>query len=178
MVKTRSRPVISKIFVMLRSLHTSDSSPSFVRRRLTPPTRTPRVVESMNVVSVKSTTTCVPPLPITSSSCALNSGAVYRSTSPRSEITSRSPSSCSVLISKFTLVPLELSRFCAVSPRRESLTLGRRAERLDLLARVGGVRVVRRELDEELVGGDRGSRVAGVLRCLREEQLIGRLGRL
>ena len=45
MVNTRSRPVISKIFVMLRSLHTSESWPSFVRRRLTPPTRTPSVVE-------------------------------------------------------------------------------------------------------------------------------------
>jgi hypothetical protein len=36
MVKTRSSPVISKIFVMFRSLQTSESWPSFVRRRLTP----------------------------------------------------------------------------------------------------------------------------------------------
>ena len=42
--------MISKIFVMLRSLQTSESWPSFVRSRLTPPTRTPSVVESMNVV--------------------------------------------------------------------------------------------------------------------------------
>src|SRR6476620_4162348 len=178
MVKTRSRPVISKIFVMLRSLQTSDSSPSVVRSRLTPPTRTPSVVESMNVVSVKSTTTCFPPLPITSSSCALNSGAVYRSTSPASEITYRSPSSCSVVISKFTLRPPELLRICAVSPRRESLTLGGRAERLDLLARVGRVRIVGRELDECLVRRDRGRGVARVLGRLGEQQLVGRLGRL
>ena len=75
-VKTRSRPVISKIFVMLRSLQTSESWPSFVRNRLTPPTSTPRVVESMKVVSEKSTTTSFAPLPITSRSCCLNSGAV------------------------------------------------------------------------------------------------------
>ena len=49
-MNTRSRPVISKIFVMLRSLQTSESWPSFERRRLTPPTRTPSVVESMKVV--------------------------------------------------------------------------------------------------------------------------------
>ena len=35
---------------MFRSLQTSESWPSFERRRLTPPTRTPSVVESMNVV--------------------------------------------------------------------------------------------------------------------------------
>src|SRR6476659_1168944 len=175
MVKTRSRPVISKIFVMLRSLQTSDSSPSFVRSRLTPPTRTPSVVESMNVVSVKSTTTCFPPFPITSSSCALNSGAVYRSTSPASEMKYRSPSSFTVLMSKFKSRPPELSRVCAVSPRRESLTLGGRAERLDLLARVRRVRIVRRDLDEGPVRGDRSGGVAGVLGGRGEEQLVGRL---
>ena len=42
--------MISKILVMLRSLQTSESWPSFVRRRLTPPTSTPSVVESMKVV--------------------------------------------------------------------------------------------------------------------------------
>ena len=46
--------MISKIFVMLRSLQTSESWPSFVRSRLTPPTSTPSVVESMNVVDEKS----------------------------------------------------------------------------------------------------------------------------
>ena len=45
-------------------------------QRLTPPTSTPRVVESMKVVSVRSTTTCFPPFSITSRSCCLNSGAV------------------------------------------------------------------------------------------------------
>src|SRR5262245_109481 len=179
MVKTRSRPVISKIFVMLRSLHTSESSPSFVRRRFTPPTSTPRVVESMNVVSVKSTITCLPPLPITSRSCALNSGAVYRSTSPTSEITYRSPSSCCVLMSKFTLVPPELR--CVRAPylrAARSLTLRTRGERLDLLLGVGRVRVVRSELDELLVGGDRTRVVACVLGSLGEEQLVGGLRRV
>jgi hypothetical protein len=76
MGKTLFRPVISKIFVMLRSLHTSASRPPFGRRRLTPPTSTPSVVESMKVVSEKSTTTSLAPWPITSSSCCLNSGAV------------------------------------------------------------------------------------------------------
>ena len=77
-------------------------------------------------------------------------------------------------MSKFYIAP-ELSRICAVSPRRESLTLGGRAERLDLLARVGRVRIVRRELDEGLVRGDRGGGVAGVLGRLREQQLVGGL---
>src|SRR5206468_6004282 len=103
--KTRSRPVISKIFVMFRSLQTSESWPSFERRRFTPPTRTPSVVESMNVVLLKSTTTSLPPWPITSSSCCLNSGAVYRSTSPAREMTYDSPPSCSVLMSKFMRPP-------------------------------------------------------------------------
>ena len=57
------------------------------RRRFTPPTSTPRVVESMNVVFVKSTITFLPPFEITSSSCCLNSGAVSRWTSPASEMT-------------------------------------------------------------------------------------------
>jgi hypothetical protein len=97
--------VISKIFVMFRSLQTSDSWPSFVRSRLTPPTSTPRVVESMKVVSLKSTITSFAPWPITSSSCCLNSGAVYRSTSPASAITNASSPSCSVLMSKFICPP-------------------------------------------------------------------------
>src|SRR5438477_3004920 len=75
-VKTRSRPVISKIFVMFRSLQTSESWPSLERRRFTAPTSTPRVVESMNVVPLKSTMTSLRRWPITSSSCCLNSGAV------------------------------------------------------------------------------------------------------
>ena len=63
-------------FVMFRSEQTSQSWPSFVRSGLTPPTRTPSVVESMNVAFVKSTTTFLLPLPMTSSSCCLKSGAV------------------------------------------------------------------------------------------------------
>jgi hypothetical protein len=76
MSKTLFKPVISKIFVMLRSLQTSESRPPFGRSRFTPPTSTPRVVESMKVVSLKSTITSLPPRPMTSSSCCLNSGAV------------------------------------------------------------------------------------------------------
>src|SRR5919198_3035741 len=162
-VKTRSRPVISKIFVMLRSLQTSDSWPSFVRSRLTPPTRTPSVVESMNVVSLKSTITCLPPCPMTSRSCCLNSGAVYRSTSPASEITKASSPSCSVLMSKFT---------CAVFPSARSLTtawwwLTRLTERPDPvpdLRLLGGVEV---EGEQPLVGADRNGRLV---------QRVGRLG--
>src|SRR5918911_1015855 len=106
---------------MLRSLQTSESCPSFVRKRLTPPTRTPSVVESMNVVFEKSTITWFPPCPITSSSCCLNSGAVYRSTSPASEMTYASSESCSVLMSKFTSVP----RLGRPGPlQRRSLTRG------------------------------------------------------
>ena len=69
-VKTRSSPVISKIFVIFRSLHTSESRPSWARSCHF--TRTPSVVESMNVVSEKSTTTSRRSPPITSSSCCLN----------------------------------------------------------------------------------------------------------
>src|SRR5581483_9356561 len=179
MVKTRSRPVISKIFVMLRSLQTSESSPSFDRSRFTPPTRTPSVVESMKVVSVKSTITCLAPWPITSRSCALNSGAVYRSTSPASEITYPPSSSCSVLMSKFTASSPIVPGLC---PRARSLTLRAarhlRLERLDLLLRVRHLVVERRELDELLVGRDRRRRLARVLGRLRELQLRGRLGGL
>src|SRR5581483_11330687 len=66
----------------------------------------------------------------------------------------------------------------ALSPRRESLTLRLRAERLDLLLGVGGARVVRRKLDEALVRLDGDLVVAGVLRRLREEERVRRLGRL
>src|SRR3954464_3612645 len=114
---------------MFRSLQTSESWPSFERSRLTPPTRTPSVVESMNVVSVKSTTTSLPPWPITSSSCCLNSGAVYRSTSPASEITYESLSSCSVLMSKFIGLP----PVSAAIGSRRSLTGGRLRGRGELL---------------------------------------------
>src|SRR2546423_5721545 len=153
MVKTRSRPVISKIFVMLRSLHTSESCPSFVRSRLTPPTSTPSVVESMNVVFEKSTITSFAPLEITSRSCCLNSGAVYRSTSPESAITYEPLPTCSVAMSKF------------IGRSRRSLSLALRNERLKLRKRLLGLLragAVRLELQVALVRVDRHLDVARV----------------
>src|SRR6476619_5259824 len=137
---------------MLRSLQTSESCPSLVRSRLTPPTSTPSVVESMKVVLEKSTTTSFAPLPITSSSCCLNSGAVLRSTSPESEITYASSESCSVVMSKFI--------------GRGSLTLRLREGRFELTERLpdrGGVGVVGRDLEELPVGSDRGGHVVRAL---------------
>src|SRR5215475_2945748 len=182
---------------MLRSLQTSESWPSFVRSRFTPPTRTPSVVESMNVVSVKSTTTSVPPWPITSSSCCLNSGAVYRSTSPVSEMTYASPLSCSVLMSKFMCGNPPKS---SIRPRRADpgesiraagaaiplaaglvaagvdlgLCLGGGLRLLELLDRRLHARDLRRariELDELLPGRDRFLVAAGVLRGGRVQLL-------
>ena len=70
MVKTRSRPVISKIFVMLRSLQTSESWPSAERSRFTPPTSTPSVVYNGQALananeSLPLTTDCPSPYPLT-----------------------------------------------------------------------------------------------------------------
>src|SRR4051812_24226528 len=174
---------------MLRSLQTSESWPSFVRSRLTPPTRTPSVVESMNVVPLKSTTTSLPPCPITSSSCCLNSGAVYRSTSPVSEMTYASPESCSVLMSKFMRAnPPELLDIDPGGPlARESiraaeavivllvavraadlrLRLARRQallELLDLLLDLLALRRVRVELQDLLPCVERDLRATGVRR--------------
>src|SRR6185437_14089567 len=157
--------VISKIFVMFRSLQTSESWPSFERSRFTPPTRTPSVVESMKVVLLKSTTTSLPPCPITSSSCCLNSGAVYRSTSPASEMTYASSLSCSVLMSKFIHSPR-----LGVGPRCYFFFLlrGRRCRRqlLDQLPDLRGAR--RRGIQHEvlLVRRDRRRRIACRLRGL------------
>jgi hypothetical protein len=58
------------------------------------------------------------------------------------------------------------------------LALQRGGELLDLLLGVGRVRIIGCELDELLVRLDRGLVVARVLRRLREEQLVGRLGRI
>ena len=55
--------MISKIFVMFRSLQTRESWPSFERSRLTPPTSTPSVVESMNVVLREVDDDVLPALP-------------------------------------------------------------------------------------------------------------------
>src|SRR5437763_622293 len=165
---------------MLRSLQTSDSWPSFVRRRLTPPTSTPSVVESMNVVFVKSTITCFPPWPITSSSCCLNSGAVYRSTSPAREMTYESSEICSVLMSKFMGPPVEWQ-----ADRGASLLGGRSRgggsrldlQLLDLRLHLGDERVVRGEPEERLVCGERRGRVGRRLRRLGELQLRVRVVR-
>jgi hypothetical protein len=68
--------VISKILVMFWSVQTSDSEPPVGRRRFTPPTSTPSVVESMNVALERSTTSCFLPSSITCTRRSLNSGAV------------------------------------------------------------------------------------------------------
>src|SRR5205085_891725 len=60
----------------------------------------------------------------------------------------------------------------AVFPRRESLTLRLRAERLDLLLRVGRARVIRGELQEALVGADCDLRVLGGLCGTRERERV------
>src|SRR5947209_7314293 len=71
------------------------SAPSRERRRLTAPMRTPRAVESRNVVSVRSTTMRLLPDSIASVSFSLSSGAVNRSISPRTATTWRSVSRAS-----------------------------------------------------------------------------------
>src|SRR5438270_386047 len=147
---------------MFRSLQTSESWPSFERSRFTPPTSTPSVVESMKVVPLKSTMTSLPPWPITSRSCCLNSGAVYRSTSPASEMTYVSSLSCSVLMSKFTRIP---PARCRAESKGQALLL---AQLLDQLPDGSGRRAVGVELEVPLVGGDRRRRVAGRLRGLAE----------
>src|SRR5215204_3546647 len=156
---------------MFRSEQTSESCPSFERSRFTPPTSTPSVVESMKVVFEKSTITFLPPFEITSSSCCLNSGAVYRSTSPASEITYVSSPSCSVLMSKFISSPGSRRSQGSRSRPGGSLTSagGRgRLEHLEPLLHGVRTRIVRRELQELLVRRDRRSRVVRVLGRLRE----------
>src|SRR5438132_8565173 len=160
---------------MLRSLQTSESCPSLVRSRLTPPTSTPRVVESMNVVSLKSTITCLPPCPITSSNCCLNSGAVYRSTSPASEITKASSPSCSVLMSKFIFPRSSLSG--RLFPSARSLTPSRGQalpQRLDPLTDLGLGGRIEVELEQALVRVDRNLRLLQRVGGLgeREERLL------
>ena len=68
--------MISKIFVMFSSVQTSASEPPAGRRRFTPPTSTPSVVESMKVALERSTTICFLPDSISSTMRSLNSGAV------------------------------------------------------------------------------------------------------
>src|SRR5438876_7617156 len=142
---------------MFRSLQTSESRPSCERSRLTPPTSTPSVVESMNVVSEKSTTTSLAPSPITFSRCCLNSGAVYRSTSPASEMTYVPSSTLSVFTSKFICPP---SRGSLTAAEPAGLELVRKER--ELLLRVSDVRIVGGELDEAPVGPDRERVEAGL----------------
>src|SRR5215210_5482451 len=173
---------------MFRSLQTRESWPSLVRNRLTPPTSTPSVVESMKVVSLRSTTTSRPPWSITSSSCCLNSGAVYRSTSPAREITYCSSLSFSVLTSKFMFAPglahpAVAAGLMSTARSRNRLSLTgcrrvlRRLQLLDLLLDDRRARIVRRELDELLVGGDRLRVVAALLGGLRQLELHVRVVR-
>src|SRR5205814_47784 len=135
----------------------------------------------MNVVFEKSTITCLPPWPITSRSCCLNSGAVYRSTSPAREMTYASSEICSVLMSKFMCPPGARWRAnCRVILLGGGLRGGRsrlRRERRDLLLHLGGERVVRRQLQELLVGGERRRAVAGGLCRLPELELRVRIRR-
>src|SRR5215211_2617051 len=137
--KTRSRPVISKIFVMLSSVQTSASEPPAGRSRFTPPTRTPSVVESMNVAFERSTTICFLPDSISSTIRSLNSGAVYRSTSPPSSITWVASSISSSWMWKFTL--LLVGRRYAASVRVGNLAS------LGLRLCPGPLELVRLELD-------------------------------
>src|SRR5262245_29689722 len=93
-------------------------------------------------------------------------------------MTYSSPSSCSVLMSKFTLV----SPTRWLCPRARSLTLCRRCKlSLQLLDPLLGVRrlvVERSELDEPLVGVDRDGQLARLLRCVRKLELRGGIARL
>src|SRR3954452_12597578 len=126
----------------------------------------------MNVVDEKSTTTCLPPWAITSSSCCLNSGAVYRSTSPASEITYASSRSCSVLMSKFIGLPRS-----AANCSGRSLTRGRgrrSSELLQALLDLRGERIVGRERQEPLVRDHRLRRRAGGVGDLPELELGAR----
>src|SRR5262249_50706416 len=106
--------------------------------------------------------TFVAPWAITSSSCCLNSGAVYRSTSPASEMTKTLSESCSVLMSKFMFVVsprLDGASLLVLRTRRRSLRLW-----LQLLER-------RLRLGRLFVCGDRRGRVARALRDLGEPEL-------
>src|SRR5512133_1884020 len=82
---------------MFASVLTIVSTPSRERRRFTAPMRTPRAVESRNVVSVRSTTIRVWPDSSASPRAALSSGAVNRSISPATATTWRDSSIGSVL---------------------------------------------------------------------------------
>src|SRR4051794_30532515 len=74
---------------MFASVLTIVRTPSRERRRFTAPMRTPRAVESRNVVSVRSTTIRVRPDSSASPRAAFSSGAVNRSISPATATTWR-----------------------------------------------------------------------------------------
>src|SRR5438132_11329244 len=126
----------------------------------------------MKVVSLKSTTTSLPPCPITSSSCCLNSGAVYRSTSPASEMTYAPFPSCSVLMSKFNACPERCggSAFPAARSLTAALFEGC-PERRDLRAdpRLGSR--VPLDLQKRQVGRERHLVVPEVLGRLRQVEI-------
>src|SRR3954447_24993362 len=89
MVKIWSSPAISNVLAMFASVLTIVRTPSRERRRLTAPMRTPRAVESRNVVSVRSTTIRIRPDSSASPRAAFSSGAVNRSISPATATTWR-----------------------------------------------------------------------------------------
>src|SRR6185312_245218 len=74
---------------MFASVLTIVRTPSRERRRFTAPMRTPRAVESRNVVSVRSTTIRIRPDSSASPRAAFSSGAVNRSISPATATTWR-----------------------------------------------------------------------------------------
>src|SRR5205807_5458407 len=75
-VNTLVRPVISSTFRIRRWVQTSARSPSWLRTRLRPPTRTPRPVESRNSTPSRSTRIERRPWSTNSMSCSRNWGAV------------------------------------------------------------------------------------------------------
>src|SRR4051794_12101889 len=121
MVNTLSRPVMRNVLTMASLEHTMTSAPSSRRSRRCAPIRTPREDESMKVVSVRSTTTCVRPSSIGADTRCLNSGAVKRSISPATDTTCVSPSTERSSIAKAMAIALGDPR-----PRRTSIL----AERL------------------------------------------------
>ena len=74
--KTLVSPVIRKILRMRSWVQTRRSDPSWARTRLSPPTSTPRPVESRNSTRSMSTTRWYWPAATRSTSCSRSFGAV------------------------------------------------------------------------------------------------------
>src|SRR5690349_17244308 len=73
------------VFSIAGLVQTITSRPPWRRSRRCAPIRTPSEEESMNVVAVRSTTTCVRPSSMGAETRCLNSGAVKRSISPATD---------------------------------------------------------------------------------------------